>query len=239
MVSAAPVLRVADVDRALGWWARLGFVEEFRHRFEGTTPRYVGIRRDGCRIHLSEHEGDAAGPGLVHLWVPDVDAVAREFGVTVDEMPWARDCEVTDHDGNRVRAATARSGDDSAVARLLAGTRADLDRVAATDLAAELAAGALVVDIRPVEQRERDGEMPGAVVVDRNVLEWRLDPTSPDRLDVADSTDLRVVLVCDEGYASSLAAASLRGLGLHRATDLVGGFRAWTSGPGLSGRRRD
>jgi rhodanese-related sulfurtransferase len=89
-----------------------------------------------------------------------------------------------------------------------------------------VAAGALVVDIRPVEQRRRDGDLPGALVIDRNVLEWRLDPTSPYRtLDVA--RDRRVIIVCDEGYSSSLAAATLQELGLPRATDLVGGFQAW------------
>jgi len=84
-----------------------------------------------------------------------------------------------------------------------------------------------VVDIRPVELRERDGEMPGALVVDRNVLEWRLDPTSPHRLAALTGPDQPVVLFCDEGYASSLAAATLRDLGLRRATDLDGGYQAW------------
>jgi rhodanese-related sulfurtransferase len=83
------------------------------------------------------------------------------------------------------------------------------------------------VDIRPVEQRQRDGELPGALVVDRNVLEWRLDPTCPYRLPVADDPARRVVLVCNEGYSSSLAAHTLQLLGLTRATDLVGGFQAW------------
>lgn len=115
----------------------------------------------------------------------------------------------------------------SAIDDLLARARSGLDRVAPEDLAAEVAAGALVVDTRPVEQRARDGELPGAVVVDRNVLEWRLDPTSPHRLPEATGPDLRVVLVCREGYSSSLAAATLQELGLHRATDLVGGFLAW------------
>jgi rhodanese-related sulfurtransferase len=115
----------------------------------------------------------------------------------------------------------------SAVDELLAECRRDLDRVAPEDLAAEVAAGALVVDTRPVGQRERDGELPGALVVERNVLEWRLDPTSPDRLPEATSSDLRVVVVCDEGYSSSLAAYTLRRLGLHRATDLAGGYQAW------------
>jgi rhodanese-related sulfurtransferase len=89
-----------------------------------------------------------------------------------------------------------------------------------------LAAGALVVDTRPVDQRERDGELPGAVVIDRNVLEWRLDPTSPWRIAEMDDPRRRVVVVCDQGYSSSLAAAGLRDLGVD-ATDLAGGFQAW------------
>lgn len=101
-----------------------------------------------------------------------------------------------------------------------------MDRVAPEDLAAEAAAGAVVVDIRPVEQRNRDGELPGALVIDRNVLEWRLDPTSPHRVPEATGTDVRFVIVCNEGYQSSLAAATLRRLGVERATDLVGGFQA-------------
>jgi rhodanese-related sulfurtransferase len=110
---------------------------------------------------------------------------------------------------------------------LLADARADLDRVAPTDLAAEMAAGALVVDTRPEEQRRRDGELPGAVVIDRNVLEWRLDPTSPHRIPEADGADRRVIVVCDQGFSSSLAAATLRRLGVRRATDLAGGYQAW------------
>ena len=116
-----------------------------------------------------------------------------------------------------------------AVDRMLAAARAGLDRVDPAELAREMEAGALVVDIRPVEQRSRDGELPGALVVDRNVLEWRLDPTSPHCLPEADA-DRRVVVVCNEGYSSSLAARSLRDLGLSRATDLVGGFQRWKHG---------
>lgn len=114
--------------------------------------------------------------------------------------------------------------------RLLAEARAAIaPRVRAPELAAAMAAGALVVDIRPEGQRVRDGELPGAVVVDRNVLEWRLDPTSPHRLPELTGADHLVVLVCDEGYATSLAAATLRRLGLRRATDLDGGYQAWLS----------
>lgn len=115
----------------------------------------------------------------------------------------------------------------SAIDDLLAESRRDLDRVDPRDLAAEVAAGALVVDTRPVHQRDADGELPGALVIDRNVLEWRLDPTSPHRIPEATSADLRVVVVCNEGYSSSLAAHTLRGLGLVRATDLAGGYQAW------------
>jgi catechol 2,3-dioxygenase-like lactoylglutathione lyase family enzyme len=103
--TVVPILRVRDADRSLTWWARLGFVEEFRHQLEGTIPRFVGIRRGQCRVYLSEHAGDAHAPGLVYLWVDDVDRIAADFGVPVAEMPWARDCEVTDPDGNRVRVA--------------------------------------------------------------------------------------------------------------------------------------
>ena len=107
--------------------------------------------------------------------------------------------------------------------------------MAAADLADEVAAGALMVDTRPVEQRDRDGEMPGAIVIDRNVLEWRLDPRSDHRIAEADDYDRRIILVCNEGYASSLAAATLRTLGLHRATDLIGGYQDWSAlDPGKS-----
>ena len=115
----------------------------------------------------------------------------------------------------------------SAIDTLLAAVRADLDRVQPTELAAEMTAGALVVDIRPVEQRRHDGDLPGAVVIDRNVLEWRLDPSSPHHIPEASDGARRVIVVCNEGFSSSLAAATLRQLGLPDATDLVGGFQLW------------
>lgn len=117
--------------------------------------------------------------------------------------------------------------DGSAISRLLAECRRRLDRVEAAELEEVRAAGALVVDIRPVEQRARDGELPGALVIDRNVLEWRLDSTSPHRLAMADDPDRRIVLVCHEGFSSSIAARVLQRLGLTNATDLCGGYQAW------------
>ena len=115
----------------------------------------------------------------------------------------------------------------SAIEAVLARARKRLDRVEPEQLADEVANGAIVIDTRPADQRERDGDLPGAVVIDRNVLEWRLDPSSPHRLPIATDHDVRFVVVCNEGYSSSLAARSLQELGLERATDLVGGFQAW------------
>jgi len=117
----------------------------------------------------------------------------------------------------------------SMIEQLLRESRAGLERVQASDLEREMAAGALVVDTRPVEQRNRDGDLPGAVIIDRNVLEWRLDPSSPHRLPIADDPARRIVVVCNEGYSSSLAAHTLQRLGLTRATDLIGGFQAWAA----------
>jgi rhodanese-related sulfurtransferase len=110
---------------------------------------------------------------------------------------------------------------------LLEQCRARLVRVSPQDLAGEQRAGALVIDVRPADQRQRDGRLPCAIVVDRNVLEWRLDPASPHRIEQVAGYDQRIILVCNEGYSSSLAAATLHELGLHRATDLVGGYQAW------------
>ncbi|NEA46980.1 rhodanese-like domain-containing protein [Streptomyces sp. SID10815] len=111
---------------------------------------------------------------------------------------------------------------------LLEQVRRGYERVAPDEAFAAARAGeALLVDIRYAALRGRDGLIPGALVVERNELEWRLDPWGSHRLPQATGHDLRVVVICNEGYASSLAAASLHQLGLHRATDLIGGFQAW------------
>jgi len=104
-IDVVPILRVSDAAVAVEWYRRLGFEQVFEHRFEPHFPAYVGIRRDGAQIHLSEHVGDANPHGLVYVWVVDVDAVAAEFGVSVEEQPWAREVELTDPDGNRLRVA--------------------------------------------------------------------------------------------------------------------------------------
>ncbi len=102
-----------------------------------------------------------------------------------------------------------------------------IGRTRPEDLASVAAAGGLIVDIRPEAQRSDEGDLPDALVVERNVLEWRLDPGGAHRLPEATGFDRPVVVVCSEGYASSLAADSLRQLGYQQATDLIGGYRAW------------
>jgi rhodanese-related sulfurtransferase len=108
-------------------------------------------------------------------------------------------------------------------------SRRRIRRVAPEELAGFTADGGLVVDIRPAAQRADEGDMPGALVVERNVLEWRLDPTGSHRLPEVTDLERPVVVVCSEGYASSLAAESLVDLGYVSAGDLVGGYRAWSA----------
>lgn len=103
-----PILRVADAAVAVAWYGQIGFEQVFEHRFADGMPAYVGIERDGAAIHLSEHTGDAPGPGLVYIWVDAIDPFADHFGIVPDEMPWARDIEVRDPDGNRIRLAERR-----------------------------------------------------------------------------------------------------------------------------------
>ena len=115
----------------------------------------------------------------------------------------------------------------NSIANILAEARHSLLRVTPEMLTSERENGSLIVDIRPVEQRQRDGDLPGAIVIDRNVLEWRLDPSSEHRIPQVTSYDTRIVIVCNEGYSSSLAAAVLQKLGLHQASDMIGGYQAW------------
>ena len=114
------------------------------------------------------------------------------------------------------------------VDELLAEARRGLSRVSPAEAQSAAAGGALLIDIRSDSQRSRDGDVPGAHPVARNVLEWRLDPACPHRDPALARHDCLVILICDEGYQSSLAAATLRRFGLD-ATDVVGGFQAWRS----------
>jgi rhodanese-related sulfurtransferase len=113
------------------------------------------------------------------------------------------------------------------VDEVLAASRAGVRRLTPEETVAAARRGALIVDTRTETQRREQGELPGALVIDRTVLEWRLDPGCPYRIKEAVGYDLEVVVACRQGFSSSLAAASLRSVGLHRATDLIGGVEAW------------
>ncbi|MFE1443798.1 rhodanese-like domain-containing protein [Streptomyces sp. NPDC058739] len=146
-----------------------------------------------------------------------------------------------DAPGDEGGAVGGETGRPVGIDALLERVRSGYERVGPAEAhTAALAGEALLVDIRYAALRERDGLIAGAHVVERNELEWRLDPLGSHRLPEATGHDLRVVVICNEGYASSLAAESLHRLGLHRATDLVGGFQAWreaglpVTGPGAS-----
>ena len=115
----------------------------------------------------------------------------------------------------------------STVDELLAQARRRLSRLDPSAARAAMQAGAVLVDIRAESQRERDGVVPGSVFVARNVLEWRCDPRGAHRDARVADPDRPVIVMCDEGYQSSLAAATLHDLGHHHATDLAGGFHAW------------
>lgn len=128
------------------------------------------------------------------------------------------------HDAHDAPAGplTGRSVED-----IVRAAREGVDRVSPHALAAAQARGAHVIDVRPAVTRDPEGHIPGAVVIERLVLEWRLDPRGDWRTADAPGPDDEVIVVCNEGYHSSLAARDLRALGLTRATDLIGGFRAY------------
>jgi len=98
-----PIFRVGDAERAAQWYARLGFEIEGRHRFAPNLPLYLFLRRGSVQIHLSEHTGDARPGALVYFWLTDIDWVAAEFRAEVVEQPWARQVDLKDPDGNRLR----------------------------------------------------------------------------------------------------------------------------------------
>jgi rhodanese-related sulfurtransferase len=122
---------------------------------------------------------------------------------------------------------------------VMAEARLRLQRVSPRLAAAEIRAGALLVDTRSHAQRERNGEVPGALKVERNVLEWRLDPASPHKIPQVTGYGMRVIIMCAEGYSSVLAALSLQELGMVNATDMIGGFEGWANAglPVIGGHR--
>jgi rhodanese-related sulfurtransferase len=166
----------------------------------------------------------------IHAYSPPLDEM-NEYELEGDRLI-PRDGTQTqaspgDQEWSASRNLAHRAGIRS-IDLVLTSARARLRRLS-PEIASEAvaAAGAVLVDIRPAAQRALEGSIAGALVVERNVLEWRFDPTSNARLPVATSHDLQVIVFCSEGYTSSLAAAALQDVGLWRATDMAGGFQAW------------
>lgn len=103
-----PILKVKHAAQAVAWYRRLGFVQEWVHRFGPTFPAFVSIARGKLRLFLSEHEGDARPDTLIYVRVGDVSLIAKEFGIAIEDQPWARECHLTDPDGNRLRVGTPK-----------------------------------------------------------------------------------------------------------------------------------
>jgi rhodanese-related sulfurtransferase len=195
-----------------------------------------------AHVHDVAHGGGGSATSI-HAYSPplmamtyytatDYGLIARET-VAVDGPEGARGRGGA---GTALAAASASAAgltsdslpaDAPSIDELLTEARSGLARLRPEAAFAVLTDGAVLVDIRPSEQRMTEGEVPGAIIIGRNVLEWRLDPRSEARIPALARPDTRIIVMCSEGYASTLAAASLRRIGLHQATDLDGGFQAW------------
>jgi rhodanese-related sulfurtransferase/mannose-6-phosphate isomerase-like protein (cupin superfamily) len=184
----------------------IAFDEQFAHDVRNTSET----------LAVSIH---AYSPPLAEMNHYDLDAGA--FVLRHEALPQVSDS------ANLLQNRTS-SAEDSHIDRVLTTARARLKRVLPHE-AFEAAArpDAVLIDIRPASQRASEGLIPGALIVERNVLEWRLDPSSNARLPIANSIDLQMIVFCSQGYASSLAASDLQDIGLWRATDVIGGFQAW------------
>jgi rhodanese-related sulfurtransferase/8-oxo-dGTP pyrophosphatase MutT (NUDIX family) len=206
----------------------------------------TGFRADRLRYLGWVHEAYGMSGQRGHAFVAtgltpgEQDLGAEEAGLVCAHVPYAEfpklvaEGRITDATTLATyaillleRGATV-TGPVNGIDEVLATARARLDRLTPEQARETAANGGVLVDIRPAAQRAEEGEIPGALVVERNVLEWRFDPRSDAKLPIT-GYDLPVVVFCSEGYTSSLAAAALRELGLHRATDVAGGFQAWKS----------
>ena len=176
-----------------------------------------------AHVHNVSHSGTAPAVS-VHAYSPPLVTMTY-YELTPAGLVANETVMVTSPEGPRRELRRHRSlqGIDD----LLAESRREIERLDPRSAYRAVLEGATLVDIRPVEQRREEGEVPGSMIIGRNVLEWRLDPRSDARIVELARYDARVIVLCSEGYASSLAAVSLRHLGLRHATDVDGGFRAW------------
>ena len=176
-----------------------------------------------AHVHNVSHSGSAQAVSI-HAYSPPLVTMTY-YELTPGGLVANETVVVTSPEGPRRELRRHRSL--QGVDDLLADARLEIERLGPEAAYEAVAAGATLVDIRPVEQRREEGEVPDSVIIGRNVLEWRLDPRSDARIVELARYESRIIVLCSEGYASSLAAASLRHLGLRHATDVDGGFSAW------------
>lgn len=213
-----------------------GILEEHRigERFRVIPPGQA--RAFGTDYAHDVRNASTAPAVSIHAYSPPLDEM-NEYELEGNQLvprerPSERVQSLQDQKLNEewqlLNQKSATRTDSQTIEQLLSAARLRLHRLSPNEAYHAVAkSDAILVDIRPEAQRALEGTIPGALIIERNVLEWRLDPTSSARLPVATGHNLHVILFCSEGYASSLAAASLQDLGLWRATDLAGGFKAW------------
>ena len=208
-----------------------GTIEEHR---PGEPSRVISAG-DFCAVgadYAHDVRNVSNAPAIsIHAYSPPLTEMNHydlEDDQLILRMIEAREFEIRDDLRNRHKPQPGTRFGALSIDEMLAAARARLQRLSPKDAYEALVTRkAVLVDIRPASQRALEGCIPGALVVERNVLEWRFDPTSSTRLPVATRHDLQIIVFCSEGYTSSLAAAALQELGLWRATDIVGGVKAW------------
>ena len=213
----------------------LGALEEHRADTGPLTVGFGEVRTFGPRYTHDVRNLSTAPAISIHVYSPPWTEMNKYELAGDDLVALAPDQEVRPREpgGTAVRLEVVgertlrRPSAPRSIEAILCDARARLLRLLPAEAHEALNSGAVLVDIRPEAQRAAEGEIPGALIVERNVLEWRFDPASDARLPEASGYDLQVILLCSEGYTSSLAAAALQDLGLTRATDVIGGFRAW------------
>jgi rhodanese-related sulfurtransferase/mannose-6-phosphate isomerase-like protein (cupin superfamily) len=208
-----------------------GALEEHRPG-EPTRIIHPGKARAFGPDYAHDVRNTSLAPAIsIHAYSPPLDEM-NEYNMEGSQLvPRERASEKVDTLDQEWRVQPQKRTDRTgalSIEQVLAAARARLRRLTPTEAHEAMAhKAAILVDIRPEAQRSIEGSIPGALVIERNVLEWRLDPTSSARLPIATNHDLQAIVFCSEGYTSSLAAASLQDLGLWRATDIIGGFNAW------------
>jgi len=223
-----------------------GLLEQYRAPTGRLSHRRLGAGQAVAfgpgHVHDVAHGGQGSATSI-HAYSPPLTAMtyytSTDYGliarqtVPIDGPEGGRGRGGADTALAKASASAARLTSDAlpdgapGIDELLAEARSGLRRLRPEAALAAITDGAVLVDIRPLEQRIVEGEVPGAIIIGRNVLEWRLDPRSEARISALARSDMQIIVMCSQGYASTLAAASLRRIGLTEATDLDGGFQAW------------